>query len=256
MSLVLGHRGASAYAPDNTAASFNMAIDMGADGVETDVHLTKDGVPVIQHNYRIDRNSNGHGYVDELTYEELRQFDFGSWKGEQFKGEKIMTLDEFLDLADKRMRFVNVELKEPRKKPSDLAKKTVEAIVAHKMLDRVLLSSFDHEMLKQAQQLCPEMLTGALYDEDEVDQKNINEILEDAPKYVAELGCDFANPDAMYAVEDGLVERFAEKGIGVAVWTVDKPYVAKILARQGIKCIITNKPDIISKAVAEECSKK
>ena len=77
MSLVLGHRGASAYAPDNTRSAFELAVQMGADGVETDIHVTKDGIPVIQHNYEIDRNSNGHGYVEEMTYDELLRFDFG-----------------------------------------------------------------------------------------------------------------------------------------------------------------------------------
>ena len=126
MALILGHRGASSYAPDNTRAAFKIAMQMGADGVETDVHLTADGIPVIQHNYDIDRNSDGHGDVEKMTLEELRQYDFGSWKGEQFKGEKIMTLDEFLALAKElNMKFIDIELKFPEKKPSDIVEKTI-----------------------------------------------------------------------------------------------------------------------------------
>lgn len=255
MSLVLGHRGASAYAPDNTRAAFELAVKMGADGVETDIHLTKDGIPVIQHNYEIDRNSNGHGCVEKMTYEELLKYDFGSWKGEEFKGEKILTLDECLEIADKGMRLINLELKETINKESAIVEATIEAVKKYKMVDRVLISSFDHELLKKTQLLCPEILTGALYDEAEVKQSNIGEILKDAPKYVSELGCDFANPHVDYLLEEGLVGKFTEKGIGVAVWTVDKPYIAKQCVEHGVKCIISNKPDVILKAVKEVCDK-
>ncbi|MBR2589337.1 MAG: hypothetical protein IKE65_00260 [Clostridia bacterium] len=253
MSLILGHRGASAYAPDNTRAAFELAIQMGADGVETDIHLTKDGIPVIQHNYEIDRNSNGKGYVEEMTYEELLQFDFGSWKGEQFKGEKIMTLDECLDFAHKHMRLINLELKQTKNLNSPIVEKTLEVVKKYKMTDRVLLSSFDHELLKKAQRLCPELLIGALYDEAEVEQNNIYDILKDAPQYVADLGFDFANPHVDYLCEEGIVDKFTQKGIGVAVWTVDKPYIAQQCVECGVKCIITNKPDVIVKAVREVC---
>lgn len=253
MSLILGHRGASAYAPDNTRAAFELAIQMGADGVETDIHVTKDGVPVIQHNYEIDRNSNGSGYVEEMTYEELLQFDFGSWKGEEFKGEKILTLDECLALAEKSMRLINLELKQTMHVDSMIVEKTLELVKKHKMVDRVLLSSFDHKLMQHAQALCPEILTGALYDESEVKQNNIYEILKDAPQYVADLGFDFANPHVDYLCEEGIVEKFTQKGIGVAVWTVDKPYIAQQCVERGVKCIITNKPDVILKAVKDIC---
>lgn len=253
MSLILGHRGASAYAPDNTRVSFEMAVEMGADGVETDIHLTKDGIPVIQHNYEINRNSNGKGYVEKMTYDELLQFDFGSWKGEEFKGEKILTLDECLEIADKSMSLINLELKQTMNQGAPIVEKTLEAVKKYKMLDRVLISSFDHELLKKVQLQCPEVLIGALYDESEVKQQNIKSIVKDAPQYVSDLGFDFANPHADYLIEPGLVEKFNQKGIGVAVWTVDKPYIAQKCVELGVKCIITNKPDIVLKAVREIC---
>ena len=253
MSLILGHRGASAYAPDNTRAAFELAVKMGADGVETDIHLTKDGIPVIQHNYEIDHNSDGTGYVEEMTYEELLQYDFGSWKGEEFKGERILTLDEALEIAKRSMRLINLELKQTKHVDSPIVEKTLELVKKHKMTDRVLFSSFDHRLMQKVQQLCPEVLIGALYDETEVRQNNISEILKDAPQYVADLGFDFANPHVDYLCEEGIVERYEQKGIGVAVWTVDKPYIARQCVKRGVKCIITNKPDIILKAVREAC---
>ncbi len=253
MSLILGHRGASAYAPDNTRAAFELAVQMGADGVETDIHLTKDGIPVIQHNYEIDRNSNGKGYVEEMTFEELKQFDFGAWKGEQFKGERIMSLEECMEYAEKNMKFINLELKQTMHVDSPIVEKTIELVKKYHMLDRVLLSSFDHKLMQKAQLQCPEMLIGALYDESEVKQNNIAEILKDAPQYVADLGFDFANPHVDYLCEEGIVDKFAEKGIGVAVWTVDKPYIAQQCFERGVKCVITNKPDVIVKAIRAVC---
>lgn len=252
MSLILGHRGASAYAPDNTRSAFEMAIKMGADGVETDIHLTKDGIPVIQHNYTIDKNSNGSGWVEELTLDELSMLDFGSWFSDDFKGEKILTLDECLKIADKHMSLINLELKRATVKRSAIVEATLEVVKKYKMQDRVLISSFDHKLVKKAQIMCPEVLTGALYDEAEVEQDNIAEILADAPAYVEKLGFDFANPHVNYLIEDGLMERYHQKGIGVAVWTVDKPYIAKQCFKKGVKCIITNKPDVVLKAVKEE----
>ena len=252
MSLILGHRGASAYAPDNTRAAFELAVKMGADGVETDIHLTKDGIPVIQHNYTIDRNSNGSGWVEELTLDELSMLDFGSWFSDDFKGERILTLDECLEIADKSMSLINLELKRATVKRSAIVEATMEIVKKHKMQDRVLISSFDHKLVKKAQNICPEVLTGALYDEAEVEQDNIADILADAPAYVEKLGFDFANPHIHYLVEDGLMERYHEKGIGVAVWTVDKPYIAKQCFKKGVKCIITNKPDVILAAIKEE----
>ena len=254
MSLILGHRGASANAPDNTMAAFELAVEMGADGVETDIHLTKDGVPVIQHNYEIDRNSNGKGCVEEMTYDELLQYDFGSWKGEEFKGQRIVSLDECLAFAEKHMRLINLELKQTVHVNSPIVEKSLELVKKYKMTDRVMFSSFDHALMQKVQLLCPEVLVGALYDEMEVKQNNIGMILKDAPAYVSEMGFDFANPHVDYLCEEGIVEKFTQKGIGVSVWTVDKPYVAQQCVKRGVKCIITNKPDVILKAVRDICN--
>ena len=83
--LVLAHRGASAYAPENTEPAFRKAIELGADGVELDVHLCKDGHMVVNHNFDVDHNSDGLGLIEEYTLRELKQLDFGLWKGVEFK---------------------------------------------------------------------------------------------------------------------------------------------------------------------------
>ena len=107
---VQAHRGASAYAPENTAPAFRLAVSMGADGVENDIRLTKNGVYVLSHDSNINRMSDGKGEVGEMTYEELLQYDFGVRTNAKFKGTKIATLKEFLEIV-KDMRVINIELK-------------------------------------------------------------------------------------------------------------------------------------------------
>ena len=106
--LILGHRGARGHAPENTMASFQAALDMGADGIELDVQMTKDGKVVVCHDHSLERTSNGSGWLVEHTREELRALDFGSWFSPQFAGEKIPTLREVLQWAAPTRLIVNV----------------------------------------------------------------------------------------------------------------------------------------------------
>ena len=92
----MAHRGASFHAPENTKAAFLKAYGLKADGIETDLQLTADGEIVVHHNYFIDNTSDGKGAVFLKTLEELKQYDFGSYKGKEFEGERILTLSEQL----------------------------------------------------------------------------------------------------------------------------------------------------------------
>ncbi|CAG0947487.1 partial Glycerophosphodiester phosphodiesterase, partial [Anaerolineae bacterium] len=96
-TLIIGHRGGSAYTPENTLSAFNHALELGADGIELDVTLTKDNVPVVIHDDKVDRTTNGHGLVKDLMLDQIKQLDAGSWFNEKFRGEKIPTLAEVLD---------------------------------------------------------------------------------------------------------------------------------------------------------------
>src|SRR5439155_7022002 len=95
--IVIAHRGASAYATENTEASFDQGIALGADALETDVRATRDGVLVLIHDAQVDRTTNGHGPVADLTWEEIRQLDAGNWKDSRYAGQRVPRLDWFLD---------------------------------------------------------------------------------------------------------------------------------------------------------------
>lgn len=158
---VIAHRGACFEAPENTMSAFKAAFDLGADGFETDVQVTKDGIPVIQHNYSIDWNSDGKGMVSEMTLEELRGYDFGSWFDERFANEKIATLEECIDFG-KKFRTINIEIKAPPHRAKHSVLPIAEMIASSGYSERIIVSSFDHSILKDAKNAYPDLHIGAL----------------------------------------------------------------------------------------------
>jgi glycerophosphoryl diester phosphodiesterase len=112
--LIIAHRGDSSLCPENTMAAFRKAVEVGSDGIETDVHLTKDGKVVISHDGYLGRVCNGKGNISDYTYDELKKFDAGSWFSEDFKGERLPLLEELLDLLKDKDMILNIEIKEDR----------------------------------------------------------------------------------------------------------------------------------------------
>lgn len=162
--LVIAHRGASYFAPENTQAAFDAARELGADGVETDVQLTLDGELVMHHNYTINTLQSGLNKfqsVVNMTLDELRQLDLGSWMGDLFQGQRILTLQECLATVED-FQVVNIELKAALDKSVPYAEPVAQAIRASGYADRVIVSSFDHDLLREMKALLPEVRVGAL----------------------------------------------------------------------------------------------
>ncbi len=159
--MVIAHRGASHLAPENTLAAFRAAAQLGVDGIETDVQLTKDGRMVMHHNYTIDANSNGSGAILSMTEQELRQYDFGSWKGPEFAGERIPTLAECLEVC-RGFSVVNIELKAPMDRTIPYVEPVAQAIRQSGYMSKIIVSAFDHSLLRQLKALEPELRVGAL----------------------------------------------------------------------------------------------
>ncbi len=134
--LNIAHRGASGYAPENTRAAFERAVEMGADMIETDVQLAHDGALVLFHDTTVTRTSNGHGPVADYTLDELRGLDIGRWFAPEFAGERILTLAEMVAEFVPRIPVV-LEIKDPRATPA-----LIEAIRAAGIADRVHVTSF------------------------------------------------------------------------------------------------------------------
>jgi glycerophosphoryl diester phosphodiesterase len=159
--VIFGHRGASAYAPENTLASFNLALVQSADAIELDAKLSSDGEVVVIHDPTVDRTTDGHGHVSDLTLSDLRALDAGSFFSDRYRGEKIPLLAEVFETVGKKI-FINVELTNYAT-PRDQLVEKVCALVRKYGLERWLIfSSFFDSNLKKAEQLAPEVPRGLL----------------------------------------------------------------------------------------------
>ena len=135
--MIVAHGGDSQQAPENTLAAFEHAILRGADSIEFDVHMTKDGELVIHHDYYLGRTEDGEGYLGDFTLAELKQFDIGSWFGQTWSGERMPTLDEVLMCGQGRVRF-ELEIRTPS---HDCIKRIIESVVRHDVCKMVEITS-------------------------------------------------------------------------------------------------------------------
>ncbi len=239
-TLNLGHRGASAYAPENTLAAFNLALDMGADGVELDVTLTKDGVPVIIHDDTVDRTTDGHGPIQQMTLAQVKCLDAGSKFDPKFAGERIPTLAQALKGVGQR-GIVNIELKGMSKKDDGLEKAVLAVIEDCRMADRVLLSSFNPFALRRMAALDPRLPRGLLYGSDQ------------SIYYRRAWLRPLARPTALHPQSTMIDRPFMlwarGKGYEVNTWTVNEPEEMQRLFRLGVNGFITNKPDVLKQVL-------
>ena len=206
---VLAHRGWSGVAPENTMASFRMAIDdPSVDAIECDIQLSKDGEIVVVHDFTIDRTSNGTGLVKNYTYEELLQFDFGSWFSDEFKDEKIPLFKDLLQLVDGKKRLV-VEIKTTANLYPEIAEKLLATIEGYPK-DALMIESFNHSLIKKIKEMDPELCTGLIFHDD------VTMLLEQI-KYTESnfISIFFGN------INQQLVDELAANNIEMILWTLD-----------------------------------
>jgi glycerophosphoryl diester phosphodiesterase len=228
---ILGHRGASAQAPENTLAAFRLAMAQGADGVELDARRCASGEVVVFHDQDALRIAGAPLRVAEVPLDVLRELDAGAWKGAGFRGERIPLLAEVLEALPGAR--VNVELKAERR-DRRLAGAAAEVIRRAGASGRVIASSFDAGLLAAFQRAAPEVACGLL-----VDRRA-------GWRLLAELALWRLRPEAVHP-EHGLataaqVGRWRARGLAVSVWTVDEPAEARRLAGLGVDSLITNRP--------------
>lgn len=236
--LVWAHRGACGYAPENTLASFQKAVDMGADGLELDVQLTKDDQIVVIHDEKIDRTSNGKGWVKDYTLEELKEFDFN----QQFKDQpsaQIPTMAEVFELIKPTNLTINIELKTGIIWYKDLEQKIVDLTHAYGMEDRVIYSSFNHYSIQKIGEIDSDASRGLLYADGTIDM----------PSYGHKLGVDALHP-ALYNLQfPNYLEDCRKLGLDINVWTVNWAEMVTLCCAAGVHAVIGNYPDISRKAI-------
>ena len=234
-TLNIAHRGASAAAPPNTLAAFAAALELGADGIEFDVRLCADGVPVVIHDATVDATTDGSGPVANMTLSALRELDAGSWFDGSFAGERIPTLAEVLEAVGGRMQ-VNVELKGGALLNDRLERAVAAEIERHGLAEQVLLSSFNPLILRRVQRIDPLLSTGLLYTSTARPKIGISRLI--APRPHAAV-----HPHHTL-VDEGHVQWARRHGYRINVWTVDDAAQMRRLIDLGVDGIITNVPDL------------
>lgn len=230
---IWAHRGASGYAPENTMEAFSEAVRRGADGIELDVQLTKDGEIVVIHDEKLGRVSNGSGWVKDHTLKELRKLNFNKTFPEQ-GAARIPTLKEVYELMGKEGMLVNVELKTSIVFYEGLTDKVLELSARMGMEDKVLYSSFNHYTLLEMKQKNPAIRTGMLFEDGIVD----------APVYASRLGVDAIHPIYAHLQHPGFLRQCREENLPLHVWTVNTKERFLEMQKAGVDAVITNYPDI------------
>lgn len=248
--LIIGHRGASAIAPENTLAAFHRAVDSGADGIEFDVRLTRDEVPVVIHDDNLKRTGSRPDKVAELSYAEIRQVDVGSWfnqthpsNNSDFSGERIPSLEEVLKLFESNHAILYLEMKSDPLQREQLAQICCDHLNCSPVKNRVVVECFDLLGIAVVNAIDPSIRTAALFE-----PRLITTPLFTSGRGLVEQALTVG------AEEIALHHRLASKsvvataksaGLKVVVWTVDSTDWIQRATSMGVSALITNDPGMM-----------
>lgn len=237
MSLILAHRGASGYAPENTIAAFNLAKSMGADGFELDVHLSSDNRLVVIHDETLDRTTDGTGFVGLKTFSELKALD-ASYGKPNYSNEKIPELVEVLDIIQGTQMIINIEIKTDIVQYSGIEEKCFETVKSMGLLDQIIFSSFNHYSLVKLRALSSKAKIGVLYSDGLYEPWN----------YARLLRADYLHPFWPNIHFPNYISDSLKMGIGINAWTVNDTKNMRFCLENNVG-LITNYPD---KAIQEK----
>lgn len=254
--LIIGHRGASANAPENTLAAFRMALDIGADGLEFDVQLSKDGVPVVIHDHDLRRTGLRPERVADLTARQLGKVDAGSWFNAKnpekaqpaFALETVPTLVQVLELQEHSRGPIYIELKCDETTFKPLVSTVCDLIRDSTMLPRMIVKSFKLAAITEVRHLLPEVPTAALF------EPSIMTILR-RRRHIIAMAREFGAHQVSlhYSLASAkLTELAAEAQMPVTIWTADDPKWLARSRQRGIGSLITNDPQ----KLIEACDRK
>jgi glycerophosphoryl diester phosphodiesterase len=238
---IIGHRGACAYAPENTLESIRTAADMGCKWVELDVKLTRDGVPIIFHDETLDRTTNGSGNVAERNWEDINQLEAGSWFADSFSGIRIPTLEETLEILIDLDMGLNLEIKPCPGREIETAEVALDVLSRvwddH---DNLLISSFQHVSLETAQDMAPDWSRALLlwHEDMPADWKALADHLDVATVNISD---QLASRD--------FIEEIIDFKKSVLVYTINDFQRARQLQAWGVDSMFTDMPDVLQEAL-------
>lgn len=226
--MAIAHRGASSYAPENTIAAFDLAIEMGARHIELDVHVTQDDHVVVIHDDTVDRTTSGAGPVTSYTLAALKALDAGSWFGRKFSGERIPTLSEVFRRYDGRVH-IHTEIKGHS---AHLSERTVQLVREHGMTKQVTITSFQRARLEETRAQAPELPTGWL----------VPEATDEVIAQARAMGLTQLCPKAG-TITPALVQRLHAAGFIVRAWGVATEDLMRQVVKAGADGMTVNFPD-------------
>lgn len=237
--LIIGHRGASGHAPENTMAAFRKAVALGATFIETDLQLSRDARFVAIHDDTVNRTTNGQGKVHDQTLGVLRQLDAGAWFGSEFAGERVPTLEEILEFAKRNDVVFYLELKPTGSWGGEHA--LIGALRDSGEIARVVVISFDHAILAGLRKIEPTLMTGVLYDGQ---ISNPLKVAVDMGARQVVVRGDLVTPH--------MIEAAHKQDLQVVCWTVNHPAHIRLLATAGVDGIMSDYPDRIVAALKKD----
>ena len=235
--IVYAHRGASAYAPENTKVAFEKAIELKVKGIELDLQKTKDGKIVIFHDDYIDKKSNGTGKIEEYTYQEVLELDFGRWFDDKYKNEKIVLFEDFArDYLKKYITFA-IELK-----ALGIEEETLEIINKYKTHDNIYITSFLYDALKNVRKIDSNIKLSWLI-EDRISKENIEKLLKINGTQIC--------PRASLASKED-IEFANNNGVGVRLWGINNEEIMYKVYKLNIEGMTVNFPDKLIELLNKE----
>jgi len=241
--LVFGHRGVRGLAPENTLAGFELAMAMGLDGVEMDVMLCGSGEPVVFHDYRLDVLCGAWGWVENTPLTELKRFDLGAMFHPRYRGEKMPTLEEVLNLIQDKM-LINLELKGEDADDDGLELKVANLLKKTGLIDNVIASSFNPMRVARVKEYAPELATGLLIQNDFAGWLR-------RFWFAPIRGADALHPE-IGMVTKLLVEKWHRNNKTVIAWPANTEGDMKILIEAGVDGIISDRPDRTMKLLGRD----
>lgn len=251
LPLVIAHRGGRRWAPENTMAAFRKSLELGADGIELDVHRCASGELVVIHDHDLGRTTNGVGLIKDVTYDELARLSAGAWfdeemafLGEQatapaqktksdqsFKGERIPLLKDVLELVSGQV-LLNIEIKNTPVEYPGIEEDLLELLENYGRIDTIIVSSFDHKVMQQLHNKAPHIQIAVLADA----------LMIDLGEYAKKIGATYWHPYYGSIRRESVEEAHAD-GLKINAWTVNKMRDWSECARWGIDGIVTDDPE-------------
>lgn len=240
---IIAHRGASAYAPENTMPAFQKALQMGANMIELDILPSSDLVPMVIHDAALKRTTNGNGHVMDFTAVELMQLDAGYWFSPEFEGTSIPKLSELLEWAAGKIAL-NIEIKKEAvtdQLSGSVTEAALNLVKEYGMEHQVVFSSFDFRAIRQIKNAEPGIICHLLYSRQQVREPGLTDLLNS-------YNADGINLKPGQLFPQWLAEA-KRSGAEVWVYTVNDPDQMRYLVKKGVTGIFTDKPDLLRSVV-------